>query len=243
MGEHELRVKEQYTRQAIDKALAQSQQEQVDKLSDLNDSILSLQEEKDGLTPPKPIVVRLTSVVKDAVIFAVIGGILGVLLVVMIVWIRHMASGKIYSARTLTSRTGVKVLGCVCMTPRKNKLDRQIMVWEGRNTIPAEKQYALLAYSIRSLCGDAQQLLLTGQTASDTRAAFADALRQVMPGVQIVDNGSLLEDLEARKALKPETPVLLVEQCTVSSYASVEQAVEITAAHNASILGCVLLNG
>ena len=64
-----------------------------------------------------------------------------------------------------------------------------------------------------------------------------------MPGVQIVDNGSLLEDLEARKALKPETPVLLVEQCTVSSYASVEQAVEITAAHNASILGCVLLNG
>ena len=243
VGEHELRVKEQYIRQTMDKELAQSQQEQVDKLTELNDSILSLQEEKLNLLPPEPIVISLRSVLKDAVLFAVIGGILGVLIVVMIAWIRHLTSEKIYSARTLTSRTGLKILGCVCVTPRKNKVDQKLSTLEGRNVIDAEKQYALLAYSISSLCGNVPKLLITGQTASDSRSMLAEALRQVMPGTQILDYGNLLVDLEARKALDPAVPVLLVEQCGISSYSSAELMLDIITSHNASILGCVLLDG
>ncbi len=243
VGAHELRVKEQYTRPTMDNALALAQQDQVDKLTELNNSILTLQQEMRDLLPPQSIVVSAGSVVKDAVIFAVIGGVLGVLLVVLFAWVRHMASNKVYSARTLFSRTGVKILGCVYVTENNCKVNRWIQKLEGRSLIPAQKQYELLAYSIRSLCGSTNRLLVAGQTAPDTRADLIVALRQAMPGTQIIDEGSLLQDINARKALDETAHVLLVEQCGVSGYSELDQQLDVIDSHNASILGCVLLDG
>ena len=243
VGAHELHVKEQYVRFTLDADLAQKQQEQINKLNDLNDSITNLQTTKNELRAPTALVVSYTTVIKDVVLFAIIGGILGAFLICMYAWVVHISTSKVYSAKTLTNHTGLQVLGCVGISPQKNKLDRKLAVLEGRNTIDAEKQCALLACSIGALCGNVQRLMITGQTTSADRDILANALRQAMPNVQILDDGNLLEDLSARKALDPATPILLIEQCGTSSYAGIEQSVEIATSHGAPIIGCVLLDG
>lgn len=240
---HELRIKEQFTRQAINPALAQTQQEQADKLTALNDAITSLQQQRNTLQPPEKIVASGGTVVKDAVTFAVVGGILGVMLVVLIAWMKHIFGGKIYSGRVLTNRTGIKVFGGVKAKTNRSKSEERLRALEGRNNLPADRQGAMLAYSIAAVMGNEGVLQISGQISGEARAAFVDALRQTASQITVRDEGNLLQDISARQALAQADCVLLVEQCDASAYEGVQQQIDVIAEHGKKLLGCVLIDG
>ena len=187
------------------------------------------------------LVTQTTSVsglVKQAIIFAVLGGVLGAFLTVCAVWVLHITSGKVYSDRTLRNRTGVKVIGCVSAGKKKG-IDRKLHKLEGRNTAETESQYALLAVDIRCRMENAKHLLVTGSVEAE---GLVSALRQAIPGVQ-VSSGSILDSAAALEMLKACDAVLLVEQCGVSRYSQVDRQTEIICDYAKQLLGCVLLDG
>lgn len=240
---HEVHIKEAFIRQTIASWLAQQQQDQANKLTALNDVITDLQQQKNDLLPPESVVVSGGSVLKDALVFAVVGGILGVMLVVMIAWMQHIFGSTVYSRKALTNRTGIKVLGSVKAGKRRNAVDAWLRVVEGRNDLPADKQNAMLACSVAAAMGNEGVLQISGQCSAEERIAFAEALRQTNAKITVCDAGNILQDVSARPALNQADCVLLMEQCGVSTYEGVQDQIDVIVEHGKKILGCVLIDG
>lgn len=240
--EHTVNTVEQFVQQKLDAELDERQKSEAERLSTLIADQEGVQNEKQALQPPELSAQGLKDVVKAAVIFAVVGGVLGVFLGVCVAWAAHIFGGKVYSARTLHNRTGVKVIGCVADGESKDPVVRMLRRMEGRSVRDSSQQSSLVAANVKGVCRGAKKLLVTGslEAAGD---ALVQALTQAMPDVQIVSCGSLLRDVAAVEALGSCDQVLLVEKCRVSGYLDVEQQCCIIADNGVKLAGCVLLDG
>lgn len=243
VASHTVSIRECYARPVMDQSLLQRQQEAADKLMEFEDVLVDLEEQKSELQPPVAGTVSATGAVKSAVVFAVLGGALGVMLVVLAAWLKHIFGAKVYSRRALTNRTGIKVFGCVKTQTKMNPVDAWLRVKEGRNTLPADKQNALMAYSVAAAMGNEGTLQLCGGCSAQARSAFAAAMGQVSSNIKVCDTGDLLADVSARQTLNQTDCVLLLEQCGVSTYERVQQQMNVVAEHGKKLLGCVLMDG
>ena len=243
VAEHTLNIKEQYIQPAINADLARLQQEQTDKLTSLNDSIMHLQKQKNALLPPEIIVASNTTVIKDTAIFAVIGAFLGVFAVVALSWLNHIGSSSVYSERTLVNQTGIKILGSVDLTPASNKLDRKLNAMEGRNQLAADVQTALSAQAICNLCVSERNLLILSDTAADYATSLAQAIAKISPNLAVTCCGSLLSDVSALEQLQKTDRILLIAQCGVSRYDHIRHQVALIDDHGKQLLGCILIGG
>ena len=174
---------------------------------------------------------------KKAVILAVLGVIVGAVLVACVVWLRHISTDRVYSRRVLCNRTGVKVLFCAPGT-QKRKIDSWLRKLEGREEDPA--QLDVIAADIANRCGG-KQLLITGEAGDRERALLIEALKNA--GVAVQDRGSILCNADCMKALPEFELVLLAEQCERSCYSRVSRAVVLMQDHGKQLLGCVLMDG
>lgn len=243
IADHRISTVEQSIRQMKSAELASRQKAEAENLTLLRNELQTAEEELHNLMPPQGVTVSMNSVIKSAVIFAVIGGILGVFVAVCAAWVVHITGSKVYSARVLYNRTGVKILGCMAAGSTKNSIDRWLRKLEGRNAREPAQQAELLAVNTANLCGDIHRLLVIGSAEGAGRETLITALAQAMPGVQILDMGSLLHRSDAMKALKEADAVLLTEQCGVSRYADTAHTAATVSDHSKKLIGCVVLDG
>lgn len=233
---HSLSVLEKTAAAKIDPALGQTQQETME---DLN-AVLTAQDEANAdlekLVEPVAQQLSKKAALKKAVILAVLGAVAGVFVTACVIWVLHITGSKVYSARTLNNRTGVKIIGCVNAAPRKNPVDRMLRAWEGRNM---QEDLQLLATDIRCRAQGAGKLLVTGGVKAE---ALVSALQTQLPGVEIA-TGDITDSAEALTALGGCDAVVLVEQCGVSRYSAVARRIEIIQDYGKQLLGCVVLDG
>lgn len=227
----------------IDSAIEALQQKERDSLTATQTAIKAIQQQKSTLVAPPAYTFSFSVIVKDMILFAVLGCVIGVFLAVLAAWIMHISSGKVYSARTLKDHTGLKILNCIRDEHIKNPLDRQLQKLEGRNSADASRQIKLAAINVSNLCAGFKMLLISGDASGESRQALVQAFQEALPGVRIVDEGSLLESADSMKALAECDAVLLIEQCGLSRYDAVEQQIEAVTYNSKKLLGCVLLGG
>ncbi len=240
VGSHRYNVVEKATRSAIDLQLAERQKAENDRLTTLLTAQTNAQAAQGMLEPPVMQGASFGAITKKTVIFAVLGGVVAVFLSVVVIWICHIASNKVYSGRTLTNRTGAKILGALNANTATNPIDKKLQAWEDRELSDPNAQAALLAMRIRSRCGGITKLLLTGS--ADPKELY-QALGQAMPEVQILKAGDILTDTAALEALANCEAAVLIEQCQVSRYQDVIRRMELICDHSKQLLGCVLLGG
>ncbi len=238
---HTVNVLTQDVTLTIDPDLETTQQVARDSLTLTETALVDVRTQKNNLINPTVYVASASDVVKRAVIFAVLGSVLGVLLAIFISWAMHITSNKVYSAKTLTNRTGVKVLGSISCAG--NALDRLINKAEGRNVNDIHVQAKLLALNIRNRCADTKQLLIISDIEDPSKATLVEALRNTLTGVHIDDCKSLLQDPSALEALASCDAVLMIRQCHHSLYSATEQECQIITDSGKYLLGCVLLGG
>ena len=241
--DHQVSVVEQYVQQKLDANIDTVQKNEAQRLADLIGSLEGAQNELQWLQPPELSAQGLKDVVKAAVIFCVIGGVVGVFLGVCVVWAGHIFGGKIYSAKVLYNRTGVKTLGCVADTQFKDAVIRWMRRMEGRSVREPQEQTKLVAAGVKSVCRDAKQLMITGSLEDTEGKALVEAIAQAMPETKLVCCGSLLRDVAAVEALAGCDQVILLEKCGRSTYADVEQQCHILGDNGVQLTGCVLLDG
>ena len=173
--------------------------------------------------------------VKDAIIFAVVGAVLGTGAVAVWAAAVHILGAKVYSERTLKAWTGIRVLGCIPQKEQKNKLDRWLRKLEGRSV---KADYAWAAAAIRNHCPEKERLLICTQQPCDPE--MIEALQQ--EGVCVHIGGYLTEDAEAMKQLRGCDSVLLMVHCGSVGYDCVLKQMQVVADGNKTLAGCILLD-
>lgn len=234
VGEHQLEIVSSSVSERLDTALAEAQTAALDRLETLYTTREDLKKQLSGLKAPQ---FGVKASMKIVVLYAVIGGFLGAAIVMFIAWIAHIVSGKVYSARTLTNRTGIKVLGCVAGPGKVCRLDAWLRALEGRSV--AESMMAVAAANVRNHTSG--KLLLIGDADDEGREQIRAALNAA--GVQATACGSPLRSVEALDALAACDSVVLVEKCGVSRYNNVSAEIQLVLDQGKSLSGCVLLDG
>lgn len=234
IAEHSISVTAYQTGARTDWTLSKTQTEANDRLTTLNEMLSTTQASLDKLQ-----VSDVLDAPTSPVLLAVVGAVLGVCAVVGIAWVRHIATDKVYSARTLNAQTGIKVLNCIPASPKMNFIDRWLKNLEGRAV--SDTQIAIAAATVRNYCINTAHLLIV----SDCTPAAWDSLLNLLTqaGIQSAYHGSLLQDPAALDALGSCDAVLLIEQCGHSKNVNVEKAMEIIHDQGKQLIGCVLLDG
>lgn len=240
---HNPRLLDSTVRAYVDPKLAESQKTETARLNELLTNLADAEAKSAALAAPVAAKVSFGTVVKQAVIFAVLGFVAGAFITVCVIWVMHIAGKAAYSVRSVESRTGVKVIGCVAHTAITNKIDSWLNTLEGRCTADPAQQTALLATDIRCRIPEVKTLLVTGSESPEERENLVQALQKGMPNAKVLDPGSILTSPQALEALAGADAVVLVEKCHSASYGDISREKAIICDYNKQLVGCVLLDG
>ncbi len=242
MASHTMTVLDKSVNLTREQKLAEQQKQALEDLTAMETSVTEARNASAALPMPVMSSYGKAHVVKSAVVFAVIGAVLGCAVSVLTIWVAHIASAKVYSVRTLHDRTGVKVFGGLQTNGLKNPIDRWIWNLEGRNIAPTNLQAALMAANIRSRAGETKKILVTGTMENDGICVMAAALQAAMPEA-VVTAGATLGSAAAFEALEKHDAVVLVEACDISNYTQIGTAIELIEDCKKTLMGCVLVGG
>lgn len=204
-------------------------------LKTLEDGLKAAEREKNSLVHPwNNVLTKKTASIK-ILRDAIIGGFIGGLLMAVFAVVQHIFRKRIYSARTLKNRTGLKVLGCVPAGKKKRALDRLLRKLDGRTM---KENVPFLQANMQNYYAGAKKILVTG-IETDQGERIAEYLTQAgMPGVYC---GNMMEDADTLTALASCDAVLVVAECNRTAYASINQSCEMI--YQDATIGCVLING
>ena len=174
---------------------------------------------------------------RNPLIMAAAGAVAGAFIVICLIFVGHITSDKVYSARTLKNRTGLRILGRMPVG-KSCKIDRCIRKMEKRVCEPA---LAATAANIRNYCSDAQHILVAGNDAQQADAVMGIIREQT--GMAVTCCGSLLQDVNALQALPACDAVLLVETCHKSTYSDIEASIQLVEDQSKALIGCILIGG
>lgn len=236
IAEHTVIVLDNSVSREINLTLLDDQRAESKRCLELENTLDDSEEELTEFMATAPVKPGNTSSLKTSVKFGIIGAIVGAMLTVCWLWVRHFASGKVYSARVLEAKTNVKVLSCTAEKTAKCPVDRWLSRLEGRETLDLSSSAHFIAIDIlhRQKGG---VLAVIGNAKDDARKVVLSAL-----GETAVDCGSLKTPQEL-KNLQQASAVVFLEQCGVSTYAAVEKHSQMTVDYEKQLIGCVLIDG
>jgi len=232
---------------AVDLALADRQRDERAQLEYLIDSLTAKQESLDELEKEKKPVQQDSfgvSMVKTAVKYGVLGGVMGAFAVVFFVSAGFVMSDKVSSAKELKYRFQIKILGCLpAFTVRnRSRFDAWLDKLEGRfYGKDVNREYDLIAVNILNYGEETGPVFVTGGASKDRIAQVAENLVKRLPGTVVVSGGDFLSEPESLKKLSGCGCVVLVEQCGVSSYSNVEAEIEKIGDLHKKAAGCIVI--
>ena len=242
IGEHAINIVNNSVGSGVDLAHAETLKTQEQKLVDLETSLETKQKELDELEEPEKTEFGMTTVAKSAVKFAVLGGVLGAFIVVFGVCVIFLMSDKVYSAKELKNRYGVKILGALPAKACKCPIDQWLNELEGRVFEADEAiRNSLIAQNVRNGIGDVKKLLVVGSVDAVHVEALAKVLETELPEITVVVGGNMLKDVETLKKLPECDGVVLVEACGLSKYGDIAQEIEKIRDLDKSVVGCVVI--
>ncbi len=203
------------------------------KLTDYESERTSIETELKKYAPTE-----LTPSNTNPLIYAMIGGVLGVCLVAGFAWLAHLGSSKIYSARVLQGRTGVCILGRASSGKKRCVVDRWLRKLEGRS---ASTDWSVTAANIRNRCDGITSLMVMGVFQPEALAPLTEKL--ALSGIRCTVCTDPAEKPDALEALPGCDGVVLAQLCGSARYEDVEWAMQIVSDHRKPLLGCVLIDG
>lgn len=245
IGEHTVNTVNKSTGATVDLALADRQREQNNQLVSLRQSLEEKQQALDELTEPEQLTSASTATIKSGVKYGVLGGVLGGFMMVFFICVIFVMSDKVYSAKELRRRSGLKVLGVFPgMGKKKGAIDRFISRMEGIVLNGSEEEEAaLIAANISNYANEVKKLLVTGTIAEEKIAGITRLLKDKLTGMEVVSGPNMLKNVETLKRLPACDGVVLVEQAGVSTYGMLGQEMEKVQDLQKELIGCIVVEG
>ena len=242
MGEHTMNKVNAGVVVMVDEELADLQEDAADRLLEYTDYLEDYRYAMERLAVPGMVDMSMSSVIKGAIKYAVVGFLGGAFLVAAVACVSFAIGDKVYSAEELRSRFGLTVLGKASLSNKKCCcIDRMLDRWEGRGKTEEQGALAVTGANVANHCPENTTLLVAGAAGEAEMAKVVEVLTKALPGRTLISGGSLLESLPAIEGLSKCDAVLLVERCGTSRYSQVDAQLEAVKGVNKPLLGCVIL--
>lgn len=238
IGDHTVVEISKSVNSRVDLSLADRQSTENNRLTVLKESLKTKTEELKGIKIPET---AGTSFIKDAIKYAVIGGVLGAFMVIFFICISFIMSDKVYSAKELKFRFKVKVLGRLPLNNNMGKIDRWLNQLEGRaGGTDKEHEYSLICANIHNYAENVQSLMVAGCAGEELLEQVTSELKDRLSDMKVVSGGNLLRNAEGLQILPECDGIILVEQCGESLYGDVELEIEKACDLQKSVVGCIV---
>lgn len=177
--------------------------------------------------------------------FAVIGFVLGVILVAGAAVVKFLTAGLVYSAKDLKSTCNLPVLGTLAGAAARKavKLDAKLNKLEGRpDGSRDDETVRLIAATIASRAPKADRILVTGDLPAEQLSALTAQLQatDTLRSRKLTCAESVLVSSTAVLEVNAADAVVLVADCSCSRYSSVNDQKEQIARLGKTVLGCVV---
>ena len=237
VGEHTLTVAFNVVGSVVERSILERQTQEDQRLADCEVQLAEKKIELSGLSEP---VIEQTTALKAGVKWAILGGVVGAVLMTALCCLMFIFSDKVYSGADLQARCGVRVLGSM---PGDRKLDpiTRIIRWaEGRRIDSSEEELLLLLQeNLRQYAGEAVNILVTGDMKLELVQVCVARLQQGMTGIKLMACGSVLTDVDAVRSLSQCDAVLLLQKCGSSRYHSISREIARINDIKKPLVGCV----
>lgn len=243
VGEHTVTEVDRSEGSLVDLSMADKQKSESDRLIDLNDRLAVKEQEIEDLEEPEEPASSYKAAFKDGAKYGIVGCVLGAFAVAFVVCVIFVLSDKVYSAKELKNRFRLKVLGTLPLaeTKKAGKIDRWLNEMEGRACDKDEEaEYGLISANLRNYTDGAKSILVVGSADKALIDQITEKLNNKLEDVEVTSGGNLLLNAESLKKLPECDAVVLVEQCGVSKYSSVELEIEKIQDLDKKVIGCVV---
>ena len=229
----------------VDINLANRQSQVRDNLTKMQEAVVRKQTELLALKDPKAEGMTESSVVKDAVKYAILGGILGMFLAACIISVRFFTGSAIPGENDLKRMYGITRLGRFHKSA-KTGMDRMIAGWEGfrKSEMDEKKAFELIAANIRNRIGEDKPALLVGSVSPQVLEKSYEELLSSgdLNKETLVLGGNLVEDPVVIRKLNEIRSVVFLEDRDRSSNADLAKAVSMVKQQGKEILGLIELS-
>ena len=255
VGSHSISLLSRTSSTTVYTWLRDQQQNTRDNLTSLQNQLANLQSQHDLLTQniekadkdlevmevPEDPGEGGTSTVK----FALIGFVLGIVLVCGVGAVQFLVDGKVYSGKELRDTCRLPLLGTLASekTKKASKLDAALNRMEHRPDGSKDAEMIrLMAATIASRAPEAKHVLVTGDLPAEQLTALAAALQDTSAlRAQVVTAAeSILTSAETVPQVTNSDAIVLAADCTCSHYTAVKDQDEQIRRLGKSILGCIV---
>lgn len=218
------------------------QNSKTQKLSYTLNVINDLQSSLSNLEEPALKVSPIEKGIKTGMKKSIIGFFLGFFFVAFIYCMQFVMKNVVYSTEELQDKTNIRILGAIKADKETSKIINWINVKEKRAKFDDnERNYRVIASNVRAYLGNDNKVLLSCDSLSEKTTIFVNTLQKLLPNVQIICKGSILNNSEAINELKNCENVILLLECNKSTYKSIFDEKEKLKDLNKKLLGSIVI--
>ena len=245
IGTHKLTEVNRQNGFTVDVALANRQTQVQDNLTKMQEAVVKKQKELLELKDPKAEGITMSSVIKDAVKFAILGGFFGAFLATVMVTAGYLPGSTIPGENDLKRLYGIDLIGRYHRNASSG-FDRKIACLEGFRLSETDKNKAfeIAAANIRNRIGEYSPVLLVSSLSGEVLQTVYNTLLKsgdLTPETLLL-GGSLTEDPAVIRSLTEVQSVVFVEDRDRSSSADLAKAARMVKQQGKEILGLIELS-
>lgn len=248
IGEHENNLVDESQFVTVDLELDKTQTEFAANTDQLDISLKEKTKELSELEEPKNSLLSKSSVLKSAIKYAVLGGVLGAFMVVFFLCVAFLMSDKLVSEKELKRRYGIMVLGVFSKHNKKRAfafIDRWLDKLEGTSAREMEDSRTfevVAANAINYIEQDSiRDVILVGTVENEKLEQVHTGLAAMLGSVELTVGGNLGKDASAIKKAASCDAVVIVEQRGNSMFSGIEQELDLVRSLGKKVIGCIVL--
>ena len=244
IGEHTLDVLSEKRYVDVDPDFGSLQDSFNSKTETITQGILKSKEDLEELEEPVDGTPSGGSIIKKAIIYGIIGLLIGLVLLGVIALIKLILEDKVNSVEDIRRRYTAPVLGTYKQEQKKQtKLDQLIARKLG---IPAsktaEEQFQFIASSIHLFLQENKRILVLGNSDIETMNFIKEQLDSLIPEVEINVGGNVNDSPKAIHSLSEETAVVCVETWGKTSHKEMRHELDVISASGNTNLGYIVVS-
>lgn len=246
LGQHSIALMNQDIGVVTDQLLASYQQQKLKDLADTNKSFEDAEKAlKELVEPEKPIALSKNSILKAGIKYGLLGCIAGAFLTAFGICFIIIINEKLSSDNDLRDRFGLKLLGSFTEKRKKRSFSR-IDDWldrlEGKENIPDELIYNMVAASIHNFSDKGQSIFLTGTVEEGDLESLGMKLQEKLPELKLAFGTDMSKNVLTLQRIPQYDKIILVETRGESRYSKIEREVETIVNMKKDIMGYIVLD-
>ena len=193
----------------VNNSLKKDQDKVLESLLDLEEDLEEEQQARDAFVKSDYPVQENAS--KIFVKWFILGGVLGVLLTAVFLFLKAVLSDRLLSPEQLASAYPAAVLGeAVCSGAALPVITRKLNKMQGCLTENTACNWQIIAQKVKHRCGNAKSILVCSDMGSDLSSMMVSSLSSLLPGLQLIPAANPCTDIAALRMVSECDMVLIV---------------------------------